>query len=160
MHKWYPQPSFSNKVKESSFRERKLNTNFFFSNFSGAPGISRQNPGISRTKSLISLASRDVSNFLAPTRSRGRPLPHWKISGPKSLGLGSFFLPDPSLCKAKMAELQPATCKILLNSLFSTPQCKYLKSRCTKHELRIFGLMDAQPYHVNVAQPPVEKCPE
>ena len=28
-------------------------------------------------KSLISLVSRDVSNFLAPTRSRGRPLPHW-----------------------------------------------------------------------------------
>ena len=32
--------------------------------------------------------------FLAPTRSRGRPPPHQKISGPKSLGLGSFFLPD------------------------------------------------------------------
>ena len=39
-------------------------------------------------------ALREVSNFLAPTRSRGRPLPHWKISGPKSLGLGSFFLPE------------------------------------------------------------------
>ena len=76
------------------FRERKLNTNFFFSNFSGAAGISRQNPGISRQKSLISLVSRHISNFLAPTRSRGRPLPHWKISGPKSLGLGSFFFPD------------------------------------------------------------------
>ena len=76
-------------------RERKLNTNLFFSNFSGATGISRQNPGISRPKSLISLAPRDISNFffLAPTRSLGRPLPHWKISGPKSLGLGSFFLP-------------------------------------------------------------------
>ena len=33
-------------------REQKLNTNFFFSNFSGAPRISRQNPGISRPKSL------------------------------------------------------------------------------------------------------------
>ena len=29
-------------------RGRELNTNFFFSSFSGAPGISRQNPGISR----------------------------------------------------------------------------------------------------------------
>ena len=76
------------------YRERKLNPNIFFSNFSGAPGISRQNPGISRPKSLISLFSRDVSNFLAPTRSRGRPLLHWKVSGPKSLGLGSFLLPD------------------------------------------------------------------
>ena len=75
-------------------RGQKLNPNIFFSNFSGASGTSRQNPGISRQKSLISLVSRDVSNFLAPTRSRGRPLPHWKISGPKSLGLGSFFLPD------------------------------------------------------------------
>ena len=77
-----------------SIRGQKLNPNLFFSNFSGAPGISQQNPGISRPKSLISLVSRDVSNFLAPTRSRGRPLPHWKISGPKRLGLGSFFLPD------------------------------------------------------------------
>ena len=75
-------------------RERKLNPNFFFSNFSGTSGISRQNPGISRPKSLISLVSRDVSNFLAPARSRGRPLPNWIISGPKSVGLGSFFLPD------------------------------------------------------------------
>ena len=49
------------------------------------------NPGISRQKSLISLASRDTSNFLAPTPSRGRPLPHRKISGLKSLGLCSFF---------------------------------------------------------------------
>ena len=75
-------------------RERKLNTNFFFSNFSGTSGISRQNPGISRPKSLISLVSRDIPNFSAPTPSRGRPPPHPKISGPKSLGLGSFFLPD------------------------------------------------------------------
>ena len=74
-------------------RERKLNTNFFFSNFSGAPGISQQNPGISRPECLLSLVSRDISNFLAPTHSRGRPLPHWKISGPKSLGLDSFFFP-------------------------------------------------------------------
>ena len=58
------------------FREKKLNPNIFFSNFSGAAGISRQNPGISRQKSLISLVSRDISNFLGPTRSRGRPPPH------------------------------------------------------------------------------------
>ena len=75
-------------------RGQKLNTNFIFSNFSGTSGISRQNPGISRKKSLISLVSRDMSNFLAPTPSRGRPLPHRKISGFKRLGLGSFFLPD------------------------------------------------------------------
>ena len=67
----------------------------FFSNFSGYPGISQQNPGISRPKSLISLVSRDIPNFLA-TPSCGRPLPHRKISELKSLGLGSFFVPDSS----------------------------------------------------------------
>ena len=78
-----------------STRGQKLNPNIFFSNFSGASGISRQNPGISRQKSLIPWVSRDIPNFLAPTLSRGRPPPHRKISGLKSLGLGSFFVPDP-----------------------------------------------------------------
>ena len=67
---------------------------FFFSNFSGTAGISRQNPGISHQKSLISLVSRDMPNFLAPTPSSGTPLPTRKISGLKSLGLGSFFVPE------------------------------------------------------------------
>ena len=75
-------------------RGRELNPNIFFSNFSGASGISRQNPGISRPKSLIPWVSRDIPNFLAPAPSRGRPPPHQKISGLKSLGLGSFFVPD------------------------------------------------------------------
>ena len=92
-----PQFLGKNVKRGPTYRERKLNTNFLFSNFSGNSGISRQNPGISRPKSLISLVSRDVSNFLAPTRSRGRPPPHPKISGPKSLGLGSFFLPEHKL---------------------------------------------------------------
>ena len=73
-----------------------MNTNFFFSNFSGAAGTSQQNSGISRQKSLISLVSRDMPNFWAPTPSRGRPPPQWKISGPTSVGLCSFFLPDLS----------------------------------------------------------------
>ena len=76
-------------------RGQKLNPNIFFSNFSGAfGGISRQNPGISRQKSLIPWVSRDIPNFLAPTPSRGRPPPHQKISGLKSLGLGSFSAPE------------------------------------------------------------------
>ena len=45
-------------------------------------------------KSLVSLVSRDIPNFSAPTPSSGRPPPHRRISGPKNLGLGSFFLPD------------------------------------------------------------------
>ena len=84
-------------------RERKSNPNFFFSNFSGAPGISQQNPGISRPKSLISLVSRGIPNFLAPTPSCGRPLPHRKISGLKSLGLGSFFVPESTSSLQRMA---------------------------------------------------------
>ena len=75
------------------FRGSKLNTNFFFSSFSGTPGISRQNPGKSRRKVWFHWVSRDIRNCLAPTPSRGRPPPHQKISGPKSLSLGSFFLP-------------------------------------------------------------------
>ena len=78
------------------YRGRELNPNIFFSNFSGASGISRQNPRISRQKSLIPWVSRDIPNFLAPTPSCGRPPPHQKISGLKSLGLGSFFVPDIS----------------------------------------------------------------
>ena len=70
-------------TSQPSNRERKLNTIFFFSSFSGASGISRQNPGISRPKSLISLVARDVSSFLAPTRSRGRPLPTGKYPDQK-----------------------------------------------------------------------------
>ena len=74
----------------------ELKPNIFFSNFWGASGISRQNPGISRQKSLIPWVSRNIPNFLAPTPSRGRPPPHQKISGLNSLGLGSFFVPlDP-----------------------------------------------------------------
>ena len=73
-------------------RGQKFNTGFCFSNSSATAGISQQNPGISRQKSLISLVSRDVPNFLPPTPSCGRPLPHRKISGLKSLGLCSFFL--------------------------------------------------------------------
>ena len=76
-------------------------TQTFFSQTLRAPpaGISRQNPGISRRKSLISLVSRGIPNFLAPTPSCGRPLPTRKKSGLKSLGLGSFFVPDSFLTK-------------------------------------------------------------
>ena len=70
---------------------------FFFSDFSGTAGISEQNPGIRGQKSLISLVSRDMPNFLAPTPSHShkRPPPQQKRSGLKSLGLGAFFfVPD------------------------------------------------------------------
>ena len=73
----------------TTFRGQKLNT-IFFSTFSGTAGYPSKIPGISRQKNLIPLVSRDIPNFLAPTPSRGRPLPHRKISGLESLGLCSF----------------------------------------------------------------------
>ena len=56
----------------------KIEQELFFSNFSGTAGMSQQNCVISRPKRLISLVSRDIPNFLAPTPSGGRPLPHRK----------------------------------------------------------------------------------
>ena len=49
---------------------------------------------ISRQKVSFHWVSSFIPNFLAPTPSRGRPPPHQKTSGPKSLGLCSFFVPD------------------------------------------------------------------
>ena len=154
--------NFGGKFRELRFKFRVCQT-FPFSNFSGAPGISGRNPGISRQKSLVPCVSRDIHvylntvqqmvpgelageglqtgfsrhglppqkapldtvyplrehlnsvqrrvsggcceglfpdtvcwtrlrntwdipNFWAPTCSSGRPPPHRKISGPKSLG--------------------------------------------------------------------------
>ena len=76
-------------------RERKLNTNFFFSNFSGTSGISRQNPGISHPKSLISPGFEGHTELFGPHPFTWKdPQPHRRISGPESLGLGSFFFSD------------------------------------------------------------------
>ena len=74
-------------------RQRKLNPNFFFSNFFfcghpwDIPAESRDIP----PKKFDFPGFEGIPNFLAPTPSCGRPLPHRKISGLKSLGLGSFF---------------------------------------------------------------------
>ena len=67
---------------------------FFSQTFRALPGYPGKIPGYPAKKSVIPWVSRDMPNFLAPTPSRGRPPPHPKISGPKSLGLGSFFVPD------------------------------------------------------------------
>ena len=105
----------------STNRGQKLNPNSFFSNFSGASGISRQNPGISRQKSLIPWVSRDIPNFLAPTPSRGRPPPHQKISRLKSLGLGSFFVPEQ-----RDFHDQGDFCKFLLETTVENMKCAKL----------------------------------
>ena len=41
---------------------------------------------------MVSLVSRDIPNFLAPTPSRFWPPPHRRISGPKKFGFGFLFL--------------------------------------------------------------------
>ena len=69
---------------------------FFSQTFRAFPGYPGKIPGYPAKKSLIPWVSRDIPNFLAPTLSRGRPPPHRKISGLKSLGLGSFFVPEKS----------------------------------------------------------------
>ena len=46
---------------------------------------------------------------MAPTPSCGRPLPHRKISGLKSLGLGSFFVPDYLPSETISGEIQKGT---------------------------------------------------
>ena len=58
------------------------------------PLNSGQNLGISRQKVWFRWIWKVIPNFLAPTPSRGRPPPHPKISGLKSLGLCSFFVPE------------------------------------------------------------------
>ena len=66
----------------------------FSQTFRAPPGYPGKNPGISRPKVWFPWVAKDMPSFLAPTHSRGRPPPHWKMSGPKNLGLCSFFLPD------------------------------------------------------------------
>ena len=56
-----------------------MNT-IFFSNFSARPRTSQPRSWDIPPKSLFSLDLRDIPNFLAPTPSHGRPLPHRKIS--------------------------------------------------------------------------------
>ena len=66
---------------------------FFFKLFGHIPGHPGKNPRISR-KVWFPWVSRDIPSFSAPIPSCGRPPPHRKISGPKSLGLCTFFLPE------------------------------------------------------------------
>ena len=94
MARWKP---FLETLFSYLFRGRKLNTNFFSLKLLGHPrDILEKIPGDPARK-LVSLGFEGhthIPNFLAPTPSRGRPPPHPKISGPKSLGLGSYFFPD------------------------------------------------------------------
>ena len=110
--------------KKHKSRGREFNTNIFFSNFSGAPGISRQNPGISRQKSSTSLVSRGVPNFSAPKREtangRNRFLQKSAVSC-ENLRFPAVFcanlrLPNPLIYRARRESAK--ICKNLRNCAF------------------------------------------
>ena len=67
------------------------NCRFSSQTFRAPPGYPGGNPRISRPKVWFPWVSKGIPNFLAPTPSRGRPPPHRKISGSRSVGLCSFF---------------------------------------------------------------------
>ena len=141
-----------------------MNPNIFFSNFSGASGISRQNPGISRQNSLIPWVSRDIPNFLAPIPSRGRPPPHQKISGLKSLGLGSLFVPERKQVLLTLTpSSSPPTSKVWggvpttpdANNSAKAPQYKREPHRWESAKLshkRVFALLTPEIHSCEMAQ--------
>ena len=67
---------------------------FLSQTFRARPGYPTKNPGISCQKVWFSGFRRTYRTFWAPTPSSGRPPPHPKMSGPKSLGLSSFVMPE------------------------------------------------------------------
>ena len=76
-------------------RERKLNTDLLFSQtFQAPPGYPDKIPGYLAKKVWFPCFRKTYRTFRPPPHSRGRPPPHPKISGPKTLGLGSFFFSD------------------------------------------------------------------
>ena len=73
-----------------------MNTDLFFSNFSGAPGISQQKSRDIPPKSLVSLGFEGHNELFGPPPLHVEDPPDPKTSGPKSLDLGAFlkvFLP-------------------------------------------------------------------
>ena len=80
--------------KEGIIGAKKRTQTYFSQTFRASPGYLGENRGISRPQVWFPWVWSDILNFLTPTRSRGRPPPHRKISGPKRLGLCSFLLPE------------------------------------------------------------------
>ena len=71
----------------------------FFSIFSGTPGKPWPNSGISRQTVCFPGFQRTYRTFWPPPLHVQNPHPNRKISGPKSLGLCSLFLPDTVVAK-------------------------------------------------------------
>ena len=74
--------------------ERPRTQTLVFSNFSGTPGISAKGPGISRQEVWFFLGFEAHTELFGPHLFTWKTPTHPKISGPESLGLGFFFLPD------------------------------------------------------------------
>ena len=68
---FYGHPDFSGL--RANLGDENWTPSLFFLNFSGAPGLSWQNPGVSRQKVSFPWLSKDIPNFLAPTPSCERP---------------------------------------------------------------------------------------
>ena len=126
-----------------------MNTNLFFSFFFGH---SRDILAKSRDippKSLVSLCfSRDIPNFLAPTHACGRPPPHRKVSGPKSLGLASLSFLDlrPQIWSRLKPDYHCGRKRCIINSeTFST---------CNQHVK--FASNNSQDFHVCISYMPTD----
>ena len=93
-------PQNPNRIaqKRAPNGERKMRTNFFLHKLldhpqgPGHPSKFSGRPRFLSSKRKEDKLSREGTNFSATTPSRGRPQPHWAVSGPKKLIFVLFFL--------------------------------------------------------------------
>ena len=85
---------FKPNANASVFRERKLNTNFFSQTFRASPGYPGKIPGYPVKKFGFPGFEGHTELFGPHPFTWKTPPPNRKYYGPKSLGLGSFFLPE------------------------------------------------------------------
>ena len=102
-------PSVQKQIKELKVRRRsncnhlgneKCARTFFAQTFRTPPGVRDTpakfsgHPGFLPSKPKEDKLLREGTNFSATAPSRGRPPPHWAVSGPKEVIFVLFFLPD------------------------------------------------------------------
>ena len=78
---------------EEYTREQELNTNLFYQNFQASPGHRGKIQDIPEKK-IDFPGFEGRTELLDPHPFTWKTLPHRRISGLKSLGLCSFFVPD------------------------------------------------------------------
>ena len=93
---------------------------YFSAFFRAPPGYPSQSPGASLQRVCFPGFRGTYRTFWPPTPSRGRPPPHRKLSGPKSLSLCSFLLPEDlhssTVCHLKFVPLSAPCVLILLEN--------------------------------------------